>query len=319
MEFVGDQTPGFHIAYELKESPGRGLGLFTLQFIPKGTLIWKYCRGVNVASYKGYEDARRRLDELSVPDQQFWVSHIYLFDGFCNEILDDGKYMNHGEHFNTDYGCGSDADWHSSYAVRDIQIGEELLEDYGKFEYPDWYVQLAKDYDVPLHFVTIKESMKPGFHVDYEVKESPGMGLGLFTKEFIPKNKLIWKYAPGCNVRCFNAEETKEYINTLNKEDREFWLSHVYLDNDCVNEILDDAKYWNHSEDSNTCSGYLGDWTNTYAKRDIQADEELLEDYGRWQYPDWMMKIFEEYNIPNDFFVIKVADAEQTRSLAESH
>jgi hypothetical protein len=40
-----------------------------------------------------------------------------------------------------------------------------------------------------------------------------------------------------------------------------------------LNEITDDGKYWNHSEEPNTVSGVNGDWDSTFAKRDILAGE----------------------------------------------
>ena len=56
---------------------------------------------------------------------------------------------------------------------------------------------------------------------------------------------------------------------------------HVFLVDGKVNEILDDGCMWNHSEDPNTYSGFQGDWDSSYARRDIQIGEELLDDYGK--------------------------------------
>ena len=152
---------GFRIQYEVKESsPDIGLGLFSKEFIPKGAIIWKYERGTNVLSYNGYEEAKARLAELSADEQKFWMEHVYLFDGYVNEILDDARLWNHSESPNTGY--GSEGDWQSSYAIRDIEAGEELLDDYGIYEYPQWFVELAKEYNVPQNFITIKNSAKPG-------------------------------------------------------------------------------------------------------------------------------------------------------------
>jgi hypothetical protein len=91
---VAIEKPGFQYEYEIKAStkPELGLGIFTKEFIPRGALIWKYIRGVNVATYQTYNDVKRKLDELEKKDQDFFMSHVYLYDGFMNEILDDGKY-----------------------------------------------------------------------------------------------------------------------------------------------------------------------------------------------------------------------------------
>jgi uncharacterized protein len=135
-----DIPAGFQIAYEVKESP-YGLGIFSKQFIPKGTLIWKYKRDTNVVSYRTVDEVRARLGQLSKEGQNFFMSHVYLYDGYMNEILDDGRMWNHSEAPNT--GQSID-DVQSSYAIRDIQDGEELLDDYGVYEYPDWFVELAR-------------------------------------------------------------------------------------------------------------------------------------------------------------------------------
>lgn len=301
---------GFQIKYEVKESsiPSFGLGLFAKQFIPKNTLIWKYKRDVNVRSYSNIEEIRNRLNELDADDQYFFMSHVYLFNGMMNEILDDGTRWNHSEDPNTGTGSGVGIDWFSTYAIKDIQEGEELFDDYGTYEYPDYFIQLAKEYKVPQDFIVKKDFKKPGFHIEYEIKPS-NCGLGLFTKQFIPKNALIWKYASGLNIRSFkNDEEVRKHLATLSDYAEQYdFLSHVYSCDGLVNEILDDGKMWNHSEDPNTCSGYLGDDDSTYAKRDIEAGEELLDDYGLYDYPEWFMPIAEEYHVPYDFVTIKNA------------
>jgi SET domain-containing protein len=130
---------GFQVEYEIKESPF-GLGIFAKQFIPKGALIWKYHRGVNVNSYKSIDEVKVRLSQLSKDEQEFFMSHVYLYDGYMNEILDDGKMWNHSESPNTGQ---SIQDLQSTFAIRDIEPGEELLDDYGVYEYPDWFVELV--------------------------------------------------------------------------------------------------------------------------------------------------------------------------------
>ena len=295
------------IEYEVRESsPELGLGLFTKQFIPKGGLIWKYERGVNVLSYGSSDEVKDRLNQMSSDEQYFFMSHIYIFDGCVNEILDDAKMWNHSENPNTGYGVSGD--WNSSYAIRDIEPGEELLDDYGIYEYPSWFLELAKEYGVPQDFITKKDSKKPGFHIEYEIKDSVGKGRGIFSKQFIPVNTLIWKYSPGHNVRQFkNESEVRLHLSTLSFDEQQFWMSHVYMDGGFVNEILDDGKMWNHSEAPNTGSGYLGDSMNTYAIRDIQIGEELLDDYGAYEYPQWFVVLCEQYNHSLDFFTIKAS------------
>ena len=89
---------GFQISYELRTSslgPEVGSGIFTKQKISKGQLIWKYCKGVNVYAYNSKEEVEKRLHELDTKDQEFFATHVYLYDSCVNEIQDDGKFWNH--------------------------------------------------------------------------------------------------------------------------------------------------------------------------------------------------------------------------------
>ena len=61
--------------------------------------------------------------------------------GLCCEILDDGHFMNHSEEPN----CVTRSDL-SAYALRDIEAGEQLFEDYSTYEYPDVYYELCETY-----------------------------------------------------------------------------------------------------------------------------------------------------------------------------
>ena len=99
-----------------------------------------------------------------------------------------------------------------------------------------------------------------GFQIEYEIKESSlgsEIGLGIFTKQFIKSGELIWKYSSirggeggggrGQNVVSYsNEEEVMLRLDQLNQIEKEFFVSHIYLYDNKVNEILDDAKYWNH-------------------------------------------------------------------------
>lgn len=132
-------APGFHIPYEVKDT-AYGKGLFATIDIPAGTLLWKCTMGkngepgINVYSFKNEEEARARLAQLTPADAAYWMDHVYMFEGKLNEILDDGKLWNHSEAPNTGLApsSGPEYDWESTYSIRDIKAGEELLDDYGK-------------------------------------------------------------------------------------------------------------------------------------------------------------------------------------------
>lgn len=151
--------PGFQVSCSIRESsvPGIGQGVFAEEFIPAGTLVWKYARGINVHIYRDASEVRQRLSELEPQDQRFFMTHVYMVGGVLNEILDDARMWNHSDAPNTGYGPdGADSDFFSSYASRDIEAGEELFDDYGRYEYPAYFVELAREYNVPLDFFTVK-------------------------------------------------------------------------------------------------------------------------------------------------------------------
>lgn len=61
--------------------------------------------------------------------------------------------------------------------------------------------------------------------------------------------------------------------------------AHIPFDHE---QILDDAKMWNHSETPNTGLPPAGDalgycFESSYAIRDIKSGEELLDDYGIYE------------------------------------
>ena len=304
---LSETKAGFQVGYEVKECE-YGQGLFAKEFISKGTLIWKYVKGVNVNTYYTLEDIQKRLDCLSKDEQDFFMSHVYLFDGCMNEITDDGCYWNHSETPNTGSALfyAPDTCWYSSYAIQDIQPGEQLFDDYGTYEYPEYFIKLAEEYKVPQDFIVKKDFKKPGFHIKYQIKKSK-YGLGIFATEFIPQNSLIWRFAKDLNIRLFKTEQ--DCLNHLNNlptfEEKYNWMSHVYCCDGYVNEILDDGKMWNHSETPNTYSGYNGDYDSTYAKEDILPGSELFDDYGLYEYPKFYTDLCAQYKVPLDFIKIK--------------
>eukprot|EP01041_Mallomonas_annulata_P010141 gene10141-21152_t len=325
-------SSGFQIKYEIKESsPIMGLGIFTTQFIPKGTLIWKYKQNENVLAYKGYEAVKQRLAELNKEEQDFFMSHVYLYDGVVNEIIDDGKFWNHSESPNTGYGSssstttGEDIDWNSSYAMRDIQAGEELLDDYGIYEYPPWFIQLAQEYNIPQDFIIKKDSIKPSFHIQYEVKESSAKGLGIFATQNIPANTLVWKSSQGNNIQIIESEniihDNLKSLSTI--QDKCLYLNQIIIRKDgTIIQPLDDYKYINHSTNSNlsnSCSErhhsegidsdeidierYCDDIQSSFSSREIAAGEELVENYLiTRQFPSWLLALYDEYGVDYSTF-----------------
>lgn len=108
---------------ELKPSQIHGLGVFLLEAVPAGGLIWKFDsridRVYSPAEVAGLpEHMQRFLDTYATWHE---ATGLYVLCG------DNGRYFNHSASPNT----VSDAiSFGEDRAVRDLQAGEELTSDY---------------------------------------------------------------------------------------------------------------------------------------------------------------------------------------------
>lgn len=109
-----------------------GTGLIARQFIPAGTLIWRFQPGFDV-------EIGEEVYALLSPTTQEQVQYYACFDPDTRRFFlssDDDRFMNHAESPNT----GSHGDYCATYALVDIQPGEELTGDYreiGMLGFPD--------------------------------------------------------------------------------------------------------------------------------------------------------------------------------------
>ncbi|MDQ5927697.1 MAG: uncharacterized protein QG633_135 [Patescibacteria group bacterium] len=115
---------------KIKESQIHGVGLFADQYIPKGTEIWRFT--------PGFDQKFTREQILSFPDLlQIYIctycwrskkSKLYCFSA------DNGKYFNHSLSPNVLSEYRDDEEEVITIAVRDIEKGEEILDNYDSFE-----------------------------------------------------------------------------------------------------------------------------------------------------------------------------------------
>lgn len=301
-----EHSAGMQVPYEIRETK-IGKGVYAKKNVKKGTLVWKFVRGVNVRSFKGPRATRDFLESLKSPDKQKdWLDHCYHSGGTVNDVLDDGQFFNHaeGKKANT----SSDqigGDGLSSYALRNIKEGEEFLEDYGRYEWPLWFVRMCYEFNSEMDYFSIK--LKPGvagFQVKYKVKKSK-YGKGIFAEENIKKGTLIWKYKRGVNVRSLKGQNAvKDHLSRLpSDEARKDWLVHMYYHRGYCNEILDDGKMWNHSAKPNTGEG--PDPNSSYAIKNIKKGDELLDDYGTYGWPAWVLSLLKEYGVDTSYFELR--------------
>jgi uncharacterized protein len=113
--------------------------------------------------------------------------------------------------------------------------------------------------------------------VQTKIGPSPINGTGLFANQFIPKGTLLWKFAPGFDLRI-----DKDQLSTLAAPALEQFLKYSYLNADTNKYVLcfDDARFFNHSDTPNCVEQLSDEEDGLYiAAQDIQSGEELTCDY----------------------------------------
>ncbi len=115
---------------EVRPSSIGGLGLFSNQFIPKGTLIWKNFTDSELiltqAMFEGFSDYMKSVFRV----------HGYL-DKKTNEWklpLDNSRFFNHSDKPNT-----FQDEEGNSLALYDISINEEITVNYADFDAGEGY------------------------------------------------------------------------------------------------------------------------------------------------------------------------------------
>ena len=109
------------------------------------------------------------------------------------------------------------------------------------------------------------------------VSESKIHGKGLFSKQFIPKGTIVWKFDPDSDIVItkddwdYIIKKFKKLIIFMNIE------QYSWKDEDNIYICIDDCKYMNHSETNNLSAPIKN--TLLVANRNIEIGEELTENY----------------------------------------
>lgn len=135
-----------------------------------------------------------------------------------------------------------------------------------------------------------------------EVKSSDIHGFGLFAKKFIPKGTIWWHARPQ-DVLIITKDQfltlDSSLKNSLMNDFMHSLLTYSYYEDelDALIFCLDDSRFVNHSFNGN--SGVSDDESGFYAVaiRDIQAGEEITEDYSKYTLCSWLKK-YKEYFDP---------------------
>lgn len=113
----------YKVEVKVATNPEMGLGLFTKEFIQKGTIVWEFIEGVDV---KMDEEKFNKLNEVQ---KEFFKTYGWKEDdGYYYSSCDFTNFMNHS------YNSNLTIDGDYTISKRDIQIGEELFINYEEFD-----------------------------------------------------------------------------------------------------------------------------------------------------------------------------------------
>jgi len=142
------------------------------------------------------------------------------------------------------------------------------------------------------HVKFLQEVHAPMLTVNTYLAPSPVHGIGLFAAEFIPAGSTVWKFNRYID-KIFKKEVFLAICSRLDTCSLRHLLNSSYSRGGRFFYLTDNARFINHSQEyDNVC--FMDDYTEV-ALRDIQAHEELLENY---------LKAYDK----NDFFFQELLD-----------
>lgn len=143
-------SSGFQVKFQVEKFDDVGRGVVASEFIPKGTLVWTTKNTARFSSGKDYRTFLKALPSYLACDVLHWAYTRYdthrrplvcvdLCEGSFVNSGDDPEEINigflPGEHERNSRWSGCDMQF---YALRDIQIGEEMRGDYSAFAEMVW-------------------------------------------------------------------------------------------------------------------------------------------------------------------------------------
>ena len=112
------------------------------------------------------------------------------------------------------------------------------------------------------------------YKVEVKVATNPEMGLGLFTKEFIQKGTIVWKFVEGVDIKMDEVT-----FNKLNYAQKEYFEKYGWKEDDgFYYSSCDLTNFINHSYKPNL--DIVGE--KVVSNRDIKVGEELFENYSQF-------------------------------------
>eukprot|EP01044_Picomonas_judraskeda_P005640 COSAG03_NODE_539_length_7083_cov_4.852377_3_plen_184_part_00 len=134
----------FNVSVLARTSAKHGRGLFATARIPKGTPIWRFAAAADCPTSQTGEMVnsvytRTQLEELAKQDPEkikevLWGGYLHDPTEQFIHLVDGGQFTNHSDEPNCGGEWADDPKDEVSIAIRDIEEGEEITDDYSVFQ-----------------------------------------------------------------------------------------------------------------------------------------------------------------------------------------
>jgi SET domain-containing protein len=112
----------FKTEVKVATDPRMGLGLFATEFIPKDSVVWEFVKGIDI------KVSIDKVEQLSEAQQEYFYKYGWIKGKYYFSSADLSNFVNHSNEPNIKNIKKI------TVALRDIQPGEELFENYGEFD-----------------------------------------------------------------------------------------------------------------------------------------------------------------------------------------
>jgi len=112
----------FKTEVKVATDPRMGLGLFATEFIPKGSVVWKFVEGVDI------KISIDEVEQMSEAQQEYFKKYAWVERDYYYDSCDHTNFINHS------YQPNLDNTQDVTISLRDIEPGEELFTNYADFD-----------------------------------------------------------------------------------------------------------------------------------------------------------------------------------------
>ncbi len=120
-----------NIKTTLGSSTIAGTGLFAAEFIPKGTVVWQFDPMIDQV----YTEAQ--FQAVPPANKSFLKTYCFMYMGKYYLCVDNARFFNHSDEPNCMSADFNENNLGHTVAKRDIQVGEELTDDYSLFGFTE--------------------------------------------------------------------------------------------------------------------------------------------------------------------------------------